>query len=71
MNMKGNNKVYGGTNHKMKTRKNMLLLLNGAGSLMTENVEKTRIISALFTLALLVRFALRNSENTMGCSNEC
>lgn len=45
-----------------KTRENMGLLLNGAGDLLTNDMEKAKVLSAFPPQCLLIRPVLRNTR---------
>ena len=48
---------------KRKIRENVVLLLNGAGALLTEDIEKTEILKAFFTSILTSRISLQKSKD--------
>lgn len=59
----GNKKgLYKCTNDRRKTRENVGLLLNGAGALVSQDMEKAEMLNAFFTLVFAVKISLQHSQ---------
>lgn len=61
--MKGNKKgLYKYINNRRKTRENVSLPLNGAGDLMTNGMEKTKILNAAFISVFTGKTSIQESQ---------
>ena len=60
--LKGNKCFYRYISSKRKVRKNVGLLLNGAGELMTKDVEKAKILNAFLDSVFIGKTGFQESE---------
>ena len=61
--VKRNKKDLKYTGNKRKTRGNVGLLLNGAGDLVTKDMEKAGVLGAFFALDFTGKTSLQQSQN--------